>query len=80
MSAPSRWGLELLPDDVLGDELAAGEGAEAAIDRRDDAAAVTDRIDRFADTVGHHLGMLDEVGERIDHAGSSTKRSAACSS
>src|SRR5471030_2958334 len=59
---------ELGPDDVLGHHRVARESAEAAVARRDDPAAVAHGVDRLADAVGDHLGMLDVVGRRIDHA------------
>src|SRR5581483_7933128 len=62
-------GLELGPYHVVGDQLVAGEGAEAAVARGDDPAAVADGIDRLADAVGDDLRMLDEVGRGVDHAG-----------
>src|SRR5476651_653161 len=57
---------EFGPDHVLGHHRVAREGAEAAVARRDDPAAVAHGVDRFADAVGDHLGMLDVVGRGID--------------
>src|SRR5690242_18215489 len=49
---------ELRPHHVLGDPLAAREGAEAAVGRGDDALALADRRDGLLEPLGHHLGVL----------------------
>src|SRR5882672_499818 len=61
--------LELGPHDLFGDQLGAGEGAEAAVAGGDDAAAVADGVDGLADAVGNDFGMLHEIRLGIDDAG-----------
>ena len=58
----------LTPHDVRVDLHAPGEGAEAAIDTRDDVLAADDRGVTL-DPLGDQLGVLDEVGGRVDHPG-----------
>ncbi len=68
-SAPSRRVFELQPHDAGRDPFAAGEGAEAAVGRGDDALAVADGRDRFLDAARDHFRVLDEVRGGLDHAG-----------
>ena len=60
---------ELRPDHVLGDPAHPGRGVEAAVGAGEHAARVAHRRGHPLDPFGHHLGVLDEVGERVDHAG-----------
>src|SRR5262245_6697570 len=62
-------GPQLCPHDALFHELRARERAEAAVDAREHACAVADRGHRRGDPVGDDLGMLDDVGRRVDDAG-----------
>src|SRR5947207_10583981 len=62
-------GLELGPDDVLGDELEAREGAEAAIGAADHPLAIADHIDGSTEPVRHQLRMLEIVRGDVDDAG-----------
>ena len=61
---------QLGPDHVVGHAAASGRGVEAAIGARHHPVRIADHAcDHALDPVGHHFGMLDEVGQRIDHAG-----------
>src|SRR5438445_6395344 len=59
---------QLRPHDAFFDELGAGEGAEAAVDAREDPRAVADGGDGRGDAVGDDFRVLDDVGRRVDDA------------
>src|SRR5919204_6254775 len=60
---------QLRPHDALLDQLRARERAEAAVDARDDARAIADRLGGGHDAIRDRLGMLDDGGRRIHDAG-----------
>src|SRR5215475_8792888 len=60
--------LELGPDHVLGHLGVADDGAEAAIGSGHDALAVADGAHGALQPLGDHLGVLDIVVRRLDHA------------
>src|SRR5207245_4405607 len=59
---------QLRPHDAFFDQLGAGEGAEAAVDAREDPRAVADGGDGRGDAVGDDFRVLDDVGRRGDAA------------
>src|SRR2546426_10834723 len=60
---------ELGPYHALLDEHGAGEGAEAAVDARQDARLVADGLGGRHDPVGDDLRMFDDVSRRVYDAG-----------
>ena len=60
---------ELGPDHVFGDAPAPGRGVEAAIGAGHHAPRIADVPRHAFEPVGDDLGMLDEIGQRIDDAG-----------
>src|ERR687897_2837810 len=59
---------ELGPDDVGVDGRLADPRTKAAVGSGDDVVA-PDQPRVAADALGHQLGVLDEVGGRVDHPG-----------
>src|SRR3984893_15663296 len=57
------------PDDVFGDAAHSGRGVEPAIGAGDDAVRIADRRRDAFETVGHGLGVLDEICQTVDDAG-----------
>src|SRR5262245_15329043 len=60
---------ELGPHHVLGDTAPARGGVEAAIGAGEHARGIADDLRDPLETVCHHLRMLDEIGQAVDHAG-----------
>src|SRR5215510_416486 len=60
---------ELSPHHVLGDAAPAGGSIEAAIGAGEHARRIADNLRDSLETVRHHLRMLDEIGQAVDHAG-----------
>ena len=68
ISAPWRIAAEFQPHSRLDHPFAIGEGAEAAIGRRDDTLAVANRTHGFLNASRHHFRMLDEIAGGFHHA------------
>ena len=60
---------ELRPHHIFRHPAHSRRGIEAAVGAGQQAVRIADRCRDALDALGHDLGMLDEVGEGIDHAG-----------
>src|SRR5580692_5877829 len=61
-------GLELQPDDILGNPFPARESAKTAVNARNNPLAVADRRHRGLDALCDDFRMLNQVDLGIDHA------------
>lgn len=59
---------QLCPDHIRRNTAPARRRVEAAIGRGQHGAGIADRSRDPLDPVRHDLGMLDDVGQRVDHA------------
>src|SRR5262245_53871356 len=60
---------KLRPDHIRSDTPPSCRGVEAAIARGAHGGSVSDHGDDPFDSIRYHLGVLDDVGQRVDHAG-----------
>src|SRR6516165_8376181 len=68
-SRPVAESTQLRPDHIRSDTPPPCRGVEAAIVRGEHSGSVSDHGNDPFDSVCYHLGVLDDVGQRIDDAG-----------
>src|SRR5215831_15740411 len=59
---------QLRPDDTLGHEVPSSVGPKPTIRTGNHPAPIPHGIDGLIEAIGHHFGMFDIIGSRIDYA------------